>query len=237
MNIRIFGKTIHYTTQGAGKPLLLVHGWGGSGESLKTLADLASKKYQTILLDLPGFGKSDPPNPEWGIGGYAKVVAEFLKKLNLTKINYFGHSFGGTIGIYLAAKHPELFDALVISAAPFKRNKKVIRSFRSIRAFTPNWMRLLFYRVFFPDSDLPKFPHLEKNFRRIVRQNLRSSAKKISIPTLILWGEDDTYVPVTFATDLNKLIKNSRLKIFPGVRHGLPLYHPELVYGEIEKFL
>ena len=76
----IRGKQLHYDITGINRkgedPILLVHGWGGSAESLSPLAKILSTSNKVILVDLPGFGKSDLPDINWGVEEYTEVVAD-----------------------------------------------------------------------------------------------------------------------------------------------------------------
>ena len=89
----IAGKQLRYEVVGSGlpagrqdEPILLVHGWGGSSESLAPLGKLLSKKYKVILLDLPGFGKSDLPDSSWGVEEYTNVLVNLLESLKVKKV-------------------------------------------------------------------------------------------------------------------------------------------------------
>lgn len=235
------GKKIYYELEGSGAPILLVHGWGGSAASLRPLAKLLADHYRTILVDLPGFGQSDNPDPDWGIGEYSRNLVAFTRSLGLTGITFIGHSLGGSLGIYVAAHHPGVVDKLILIAPSFKRNARhkptfahhVLRRFFGCIPLA----KVLYYKMFYPSSDLLKYPRLESNFRKIVTQDLTADTLKIETPTLVLWGATDTYVQPQDARLLHKNIKGSELRMFEDKGHGLPLFHPEVVTKEIEKFL
>jgi pimeloyl-ACP methyl ester carboxylesterase len=247
MFIEIDGKKIHYEQEGSGAPIIFVHGWGGTINSLRNLAHLASKQYKTTILDLPGFGQSKNPAPDWGVEQYADLVIKFIQKLNLNPVLYFGHSFGGSLGLYISVNKPEIIKKLVLCNSAYKRSQKTSKSVKSIKsqilAKIPFFdkvekpIKYIVYRILFPKSDLIKFPHLESNFRIIMTQDLTDLADKVKTPTLILWGDQDTYTPVAYAYELHKKIKNSQLKVFPDIRHNLPLQYPELVWEEMKNFL
>ena len=246
MYIRIDNRKIHFKKVGNGPPIIFVHGWGGTIYSLHEVAQLASNHYTTYTIDLPGFGKSDNPPSHWGVEGYADVIQLFIKKLNIKKPMYVGHSFGGAIGIYIASHHSEIISSLVLCNSSFKREIKVSQVAKIIKMFPPSvrpllqpvepFIKKIYYRIFQRGSDLMKYPHLELNFRKIVTQDLTSDTKKISIPTLILWGEEDTATPVLWAYELEKNIPGSRLVVYPGIRHNLPLKLPTDVWGQIDAF-
>jgi len=247
MYIQIHNRKIHYKKIGSGKPILFVHGWGGTLYSLHKLACLASKKYTSYLIDLPGFGKSDNPPEHWGVEGYAELIKIFIEKVISSKTHYVGHSFGGEIGIYLAAHFPNSICTLTLCNSSFKRQNKVSKVAQMlkwipkeknilIRMMYP-YIKKLYYTIIKKQSDLIKYPHLEKNFRKIVTQDLTSDTNKIHHPTLILWGELDTYTPVIWAYELEKNISKSILHVFPEVGHNLPIRYPERVWQKINDFL
>ena len=240
-------RNIHYEVYGKGKPMVFVHGWGGSVTSLRKLAKMCSKHRKCYLIDLPGFGKSEHPDPSWGVEEYAAIVFEFIQALSIKKPFYFGHSFGGSLGIFLAAYNPDLFPKLILCGTSYKRTGKqsptavqlnyIVTTYLPFFAGLADIIKPLLYRIFFPQSDYAKYPKLIPNFRKVITHDLSHLPEKISIPTLILWGERDTYTPVEFAHDLDKKITDSKLIIFPFKRHNLPIRYPETIYPEMKSFL
>ena len=212
--------------------MLFVHGWGGSIDSLAPLTRLFTN-HTCVTLDLPGFGKSELPEKDWGVSEYASLLQEFCKKLQLKSVIYFGHSFGGALGIYLSS-HSDLIQKLILCNSSFKRSKV---NKKSIFKFLPFWLKRLIYRILYPNSDSFKYPLIETNFRKIISQDLTEELPKINSSTLILCGEKDTDTPVSLAYELHQKIKGSVLTIVPDVTHGLPLKFPNLVFNEIQKFL
>lgn len=235
MFLSISGKKIYYKIEGSGKPLILIHGWGGSSKSLIKLSNLLSFQFKTILIDLPGFGLSDNPDSDWGVEEYANFLIDFLNQIRIQKTLYFGHSFGGSLGIYLAVRYPKIIDKLILCASSYKRTNKSSR-FSKYFYKSPKIFKKILYKIFFPSSDLFKYPHLESNFRKILSQDLSSYLVMVNQPTLILWGKDDKEIPETRALEAKDKIINVRLKIFPDIGHDLPLKYPQLVAKEILKF-
>ncbi len=246
-NMTLSNKNIHYETYGTGQPILFVHGWGGSIKSLRKLAKLASETHKTYIIDLPGFGKSDNPDPSWGVEEYAAVVTAFIAEQKLNNLIYFGHSFGGSLGIYLTAQHQAPVKKLILCASSYKRTGKssavAVRINRIVETYLPffshTWkvIKPLLYRIFFPNSDYGKYPHLIPNFRKIVTHDLTPLVNQITVPTLLLWGERDTYTPVALADELEATINGSKKVIFPFKRHNLPIRYPEVVYEKMKPFL
>ena len=242
MIAQINGKKLHYELSGNGVPILLVHGWGGSFKSLFRLHQLLSGKYKSILIDLPGFGESDNPDPEWGVGKYASHITTFIEYLGLGPVFYFGHSFGGAIGIYIASHNDKFIQKLILCNSAFKRKpRRANRGGESNKIFKNSLiyplLKKIYYRVFYPDSDILVAPHLESNFRKIVKEDLTPDITNIRKSTLVLWGEQDKTTPVEWGRELHEKIKNSTLKIFPEARHGLPLKYPEKIFPIISEFI
>lgn len=237
MTLKINGKLLNYKSLGQDTPFLLVHGWGGSSKSLEPLAKLLSSQYKAITIDLPGFGKSDNPDSDWGIDEYAKALVEFIDKLKLKPVFFFGHSFGGALGLFLAVNYPDYIKKLIICGASYKRNLPKTAKISRFFSWLPSTLKKTIYKIIFPQSDLYKVTLLEKNFRKIVGQDLTPILPKVKLPTFILWGSEDKETPLSHAHELNKKIKNSKLKIFPQIGHNLPLIHPQAVEEEIIKFI
>jgi len=237
MKIEIDGKQIFYDKVGSGKPILFVHGWGGTRLSLKKLADSLSPDFSCYLADLPGFGCSSAPEKNWGIEEYSELLIEFINKIGVKPVILFGHSFGGAIGIYMAYMYPEYFSKIVLSGASYIRrgsNEKTDVS-RIQKILQP--LRRLYYKIFYPSSDILKFPNLESNFRKVVSRDLKEESKQIRCKTLLLWGGDDIETPLNDAYILNRNIKGSVLKVYGSVGHELPVYYSELIVKEIRRFI
>lgn len=242
MDIFVLGKKIHYTRIGEGRTVLFVHGYGGSSASLSGVARILSDSFDCICIDLPGFGRSDNPDPQWGIPEYAHLVSEFIRELRLNDVVYVGHSFGGSLGIYIMSLGNPLIANLVLCDTSFKR--EVVKSRISrFKQFIPAFLReqrllkRLIYRICLPNSDIGKYMHLEQNFRRIIQQDLTDRLSLISCPTLLLWGREDSVTPLTFAAILHKNIKGSHLEICDSAGHGLPLRNPQWVAEHIIRFV
>lgn len=228
--------------QGRGEKILFVHGWGGSINSFKTISDALSKKYLTINLSLPGFGNSDLPEKNWGTAEYADCIVCFLQQLKIKKIIYVGHSFGGSLGIYLASTFPDLISKLVLIAPSYKRTA-LAQSQPSIlnQIFSKipagKTIRRILYRTLYPKSDIWKYPQLESNFRKIITEDLTDRLNKIKAKTLIIWGVSDRETPISHVFELEKAVTTSKLVTVPNASHGLPLQNPDILTQEINTFL
>jgi len=242
MKVFLFqGKKVLYKEFGEGQIILLLHGWGGSSESLYNLGLELSKSYKVIIPDLPGFGKSDMPEKDWGIEEYSQCIVELTKSLSQSPIILFGHSFGGAVSLFLARKYPEVVEKLIVCAPSYKREKKQKNEKEHSsavellkKALFP--VRYVKYKLFHRNSDLMKVPKLEPNYKKIISQDLTPLMKGIKTKTLIIGGGQDKDVPLWHLEELSSLIADSKLKIYPDSTHGLPLKDPRSVALDITNF-
>lgn len=226
----------------AAHTLLFLHGWRSSRDVWVPLTSLlADQLTSCYALDFPGFGQSQVPIQTMTVGDYAEVVAEFIKKLDLKNVIIVGHSFGGRVGIKLAANYPELVSKLVlVDSAGFPTNKnktsilgfgaKIVKPF-----FKPKFMQGLRRKIYksIGSEDYLATPELQKTYVNVIREDLSEDMKKISCPTLIVNGENDKDTPVEFGKKMNSLIQNSKFIIIPNAGHFSFLDQPE----EFEKVL
>ena len=159
MKLDLNEKTVNYEINGRGEPVLLVHGWGGSSKSLQALARLLSEKFRTITLDLPGSGLSSNPDPDWAVGEYAKFLINIIDNLKIKPVVFFGHSFGGALGIYIAANYPTYIKKLVVSGASYKRTKQSSSLLSKLLKGLPPGVKRLIYKIIY----LLKFTAVLKN--------------------------------------------------------------------------
>ncbi len=254
--IAVRGLDVHYTEIAAvpdmsapsttHPTLVFLHGWGGTLASLYELASSIAPHSRKILIDIPGFGRSQippgTPQSAWGVGEYAKHIETFMELLHIQKPLLCGHSFGGALALYLAA-HIQT-TGLVVIAPSWKRDPVVGEGrglFSELRSTVgqhiPLRIKKILYRILYPHSDFMHFPALAYHFKRIVRQDLSSSADAITIPTMIVWGVEDRATPVSHAHELKKHIAHAALELVTGAGHNLPIRSPDIVRDRVEPFL
>jgi len=230
--------------------LLILPGWQGSKASWQNFINLAQTDFEVYCFDLPCFGEEPCPEEVWGIENYADFVLEKIKRLNLHKPVMLGHSFGGAIAAYLVASQQGEFSRLILTGpAIFRQSKSLKKIIFFPLAKLGNFifsmpvlnkysglMKKILYRL--ANSDYNETSGIKREiYKKITGQDLSQTVRKINLPTLIIWGEKDGYVPVGQGKKLAKLISDSRLKIIPGGKHGLHLQMPEKLYGIIKNFL
>lgn len=228
------GLTYGYEVSGdpAGPPVLILHGWGGQIESMVNVAaGLAARGYAVHVLDLPGFGRSAPP-PEspsvWGVPEYARFTAAYIESAKLGRPHLIGHSFGGRISIILGADYSGQVGKIVLTSSagvltpPTLRDKLVGAGKAALQLPGLNLLYKPISNVAkqtIGSDDLRAAGVLEPVFRKVVTQDLVPYAARISAPTLLIWGDQDTATPLWQAQTLEKTIPDAGLVVFQGAGH------------------
>jgi pimeloyl-ACP methyl ester carboxylesterase len=117
--IEVNGVRIHYVERGAGRPLVLFHGNGSMIQDFESsgLIELAAENYRVIVFDRPGYGHSDRPrNVVWTPAAQAELFFEVLQQLGVHSALVLGHSWGASVAVSLALKHPQFVDALILAS-------------------------------------------------------------------------------------------------------------------------
>src|SRR5689334_2350442 len=112
--LTVNGLRLHYTVAGAGPDIVFVHGWASSRRMWTAFLPDLTRDFRCWVLDLPGFGDSEKPDPNWySIPNFTATVLAFMHQHHLEKVHLVGHSMGGMIVLNLAAKHPEVVERVV----------------------------------------------------------------------------------------------------------------------------
>lgn len=112
--ISVAGHQIRFTEKGAGPPLVLLHGMGGSLEWWEYNLDFFSSKYRTIAFDFPGFGFSSKSGIDFSEDAAPNFMVSFLDVFQLSKASLIGNSMGGLFAFLTAANQPDRVDRLVL---------------------------------------------------------------------------------------------------------------------------
>lgn len=218
----------NYKKSGEGKNIILLHGWGCDLHIFDNLHNLLKQHFTVYSIDLPGFGKTDQPQTAWTIEDYAEFVEKFIELNSIDSPILFGHSFGGRISIVIGSRM-QLNKIVLIGSAGikphrgmkyylkvyiFKAGKHVLNLIRKNDQLLNKWRKI------FGSSDYKNTSGImQKVFVNVVNQDLKNYMPKINVPTLLIWGENDTATPVKDARIMEKLIPNSGLVILKNCGH------------------
>jgi len=236
----VFGRTVKYYDVGSGPPLVMLHGIGGDADEWAFCFEPLSQSHRVIAPDMLGFGRSDKPAMEYTIAGFVEVVEQFLKALNLDRVNLLGESLGGWIASAFALDFPQVVDKLILvdAAGVWGDITSLAIDVRvSTHAHLREVFRLLFHNKDLATDALVDYGyqlHLERGDGPTIDSILRNTPKErlddvisgIRMPTLILWGEQDEMIPLRVGQNLHKLIRDSELVVIPECGHLPELEKP-----------
>ena len=117
--VSVDGVRLHYVDRGSGEPIVLLHGNGSTIQDFASsgLIEMASEKHRVIAFDRPGFGHSARPRGTvWTPEAQAELVHHALKQIGITRAKVFGHSWGASVAVALALKHPEFVANLILAS-------------------------------------------------------------------------------------------------------------------------
>jgi pimeloyl-ACP methyl ester carboxylesterase len=215
-----------------GPPILMLHGWGQSLNSLRLLGELLSAYRKVYLIDLPGFGKTPKPLDDWGTIEYAQRILQYMDENGMQQADLLGHSFGGRICLRLASNYPQRVSKLIlIGSHGLKLRTSVKKRFyglavsrlgRLLKAADKLFKSNYFEQWFVPrfgSHDYKNAGPMRNSLVKTVNEDQSDSIACISAPSLILCGEKDTETPPEMAQHLHKHIRNSQLIFLPGKDH------------------
>ncbi len=220
MLITVKNSNINYIQYGSGQDIVLLHGWGQNIEMMKPLGD-NFPNYRITILDFPGFGESSPLTEPLTIYNYVEILEEVLKKLKVKTPIIMGHSFGGRVAIVYSSKN--IVKKLVLFGTPCIREKK--KSYKEVLLKKvkqlPGMNKLgELAKNYIGSTDYKNAsPILRETLVNVVNQDLSDDAKKITCPTLLIWGTLDEAALVEDARKLEKILVDGALIELEGYTH------------------
>jgi pimeloyl-ACP methyl ester carboxylesterase len=223
-------------------PIVLIHGWGGSIQSLKQLHEqLAIQVTNPIYsIELPGMGKTPMPKDVMNTFDYASYLYTFISKHIERPVILVGHSFGGKMAISFNLHFSEYIEkTILINASGLKPNNSLKKSVgKFVSKNIPDSLKSnekvksFAYKYILRERDYLNAGKLKESFALIVDEHFDTKVSAITSPALIVWGKNDTYVPVWMGYKFKELIHDSKLVIVPDAKHDLPISQPKIV-GQI----
>ncbi len=240
MIAEIDGLKINYRDEGSGPLLVLLHGWGSNVDLFDGIFKFASKKYHVVGMDMPGFGKSDEPKEAWAVNDFVDFVIEFIKELypDEKEIMFLGHSMGGRVIIKLVGTKTDaergfsiprviLTDSAGIKPVQsskqsgrtkrYKFYKSVLTKTGIAKAF-PGTIEAL-QKKFGSADYAAASPIMRQSLVKVVNEDLAPYMPKVSMPALLIWGDQDTATPLSDGQQMEKLMPEAGLAVIPGAGH------------------
>lgn len=254
----IGGLSIHYKDEGPrGAPvLLMVHGSESSVKTWDRITQVLKARYRIVRFDLPGYGLSQGTTDE-----AARTMAPtdlpigLLDRLGVKKVTFVGVSSGGTMGMYLAARRPDMVERLILSNTPSDpvdtSHLVLTQSFIDAQARAKDsgfrdqgfWDEFLSYFA----GDAKRISAQTRKeyydfYRRVPEKNLIAliarigdgkqaavEMAKVTKPTLLLWGTADPLLPESALNAITRYLANAKISkvMMPDVGHYPPLEVPD----------
>ncbi|GAB4038344.1 alpha/beta fold hydrolase [Spirosoma jeollabukense] len=219
-NIR--GFRMYYEIYGAGKPLLFIHGNGGSINNFKNQIPYFAKNYKVIAVDSRAQGKSADTSDSLTYEMMADDFNALLNQLHLDSCYVVGWSDGGIDGLLLAMRHPEKVKKLAITGANLWPDTTAIESglFHSIVSTNDSLAKV---------SPTPAVKAQKKLLNLMVLHPHISTAdlKQVRCPTLVIGGDHDVILP-KHTLVIAEAIPKSYLWILPNSGHSTLIHYKDL---------
>ena len=243
--VEVDGLMINYDVQGEGEPLLLIPYTSADHACWAFQLPAYTEQFNCIAIDLPGSGESDKPPGPYSTEGHADQVAAFLGAIGIERAHVAGMSFGGAVGIHLAARHPGRVRSLSLHSAWHASDdylKTVVEQWRTLAPALPTVADVVIQGIFpwcfTPEMyvERPEFVDTLVEFVRgrpaqpldaflsqtdaVIAHDASAALSEIDAPTLITFGARDLVCSTRFAEPLNNGIAGSELVIFEHLSHA-----------------
>lgn len=241
----------------AGKCVVLLHGWGSSAELMKPIARMLDDRYQVVNVDLPGHGRTPPPDVPIGVEECAELVSAVIEKESRGDVTIVAHSNGGRIALFMASDDRfagRINRLVLISPSGIRPTRGLKVRFRSVvalclkapfmllsgryRSQGLDWLRESFIWRMLGSSDYRELSGvMRETFVKTVNYFVDDRIARISVPTLIFRGDRDTAVSASQIEKLVSGIPDAGAVTLKGAGHYGYLDDPAAVRAGMRHFL
>lgn len=235
-SVQINDIEMYYEEYGDGKPMLLLHGFGGCSQNWHPFTDKLSEHYRLIIVDLRGHGYSTNPENKFTHQQAANDVLLLLEKLGVNHFSAMGMSTGGMVLLHMATSQPSRIDSMVLisTTTHFTEQARTIMRRASFDTMPQEVQEM--YRECAKRGDeqirqlisqFNAFPenHDDMNF---TQQDL----SVIKVRTLVVHGDRDNFFPVEIPVSIYRSLPNAALWIIPDGDH-VPIYDTNVPFTSI----
>ncbi|MDT4891555.1 MAG: hypothetical protein QOE97_590 [Pseudonocardiales bacterium] len=248
------GADIHYDVQGTGEPVLLVAGTGYAGATWHPdFVDSLAANHTVVTFDHRGTGQSSGSEGPYSTELFARDALAVLDAAALGPAHVVGHSMGGRVAQWIAIERPASVASLVLASTGAGAPTRVdagrvgipIATVQGLldkgyRDFIADAQRRTFFTDRYADADgpmvewlltaylesRPPLPDYLKHVQARQAHCARGDIERISVPTLIVVGAEDTHTGATGShfeqsMELSRLIEGSVVTVLPGLKHGI----------------
>lgn len=226
-----------YVQLGSGTPIIILHGLMGGLSNFQGVADLfPTKGYQVIIPELPIY---DQPLLKTTVKNFAKYLYDFMEHVGFEQAIILGNSLGGHIGLLFTKLHPEKVKALVITGSsglyesamgdgyPKRGDYDYIKAKAEEVFYDPAVAtKEIVDEVFATVNNRIKLVKTLAIAKSAIRHNMAKDLPKMTNPTCIIWGKNDTVTPPNVADEFNRLLPDSDLFWIDKCGHAPMMEHP-----------
>lgn len=236
-----------FIDQGQGETLLLLHGLFGALSNWDGVISHFSNRYRVVIPMLPIY---DMPILNASINGLVSYVKDFVNYLKLDNMTLLGNSLGGHVGLVYALQHGNSVKRMVLtgSSGLFENSMGGSYPKRGSFEYVKERIEYTFYdpktataeliqEVFDTTKSIQRSLRIVSIAKSAQRHNLAGDLVNIKVPTLLVWGLNDTITPPLVAYEFHRLIKNSELRFIDKCCHAPMMEHPVQFNEVVDEFL
>lgn len=226
-----------YIEEGSGPNLVFLHGLFGALSNWDSVINEFQDKFRIIIPMLPIY---DLPFRKVGLDALVDHLEGFIDLKKLDDINLMGNSLGGHLGLIYTLKREEKVKKLILTGSSGLFENAMGGSFpkRGSYEYVKERAEYTFYdpksiseeyiqEIFETTKSIPKCLNIVAIAKSAQRHNMANEIPKIKVPTLLIWGLNDTITPPRVAHDFNRLIPNATLKFIDKCCHAPMMEQPE----------
>jgi len=236
-----------YIDEGEGQPMILLHGLFGALSNWESVVHTFSNNYRVLIPLLPVY---DMPLRQSGLDGLVDHLEKFVELKSLDNMILIGNSLGGHVGLIYTLSHQKTVNKLVLAGSSGLFENTMGGSFpkRGSYEYIKERIEYTFYdpktatkelidEVFETTKSIPKCLRIVAMAKSAQRHNMAKELHKIKVPTLLVWGLNDTITPPMVAHEFNKLIPNSELCFIDKCCHAPMMERAEEFNTILKKYL
>ncbi|GAB3543837.1 alpha/beta fold hydrolase [Spirosoma fluminis] len=236
-----------YVDEGEGEVFLLLHGLFGALSNWDSVINTFADRYRVVIPLLPIY---EMPIRQASLEGLVAFIEKFVAQKSLTDMTLLGNSLGGHLAILYTFKHPEQVRRLVLTGSSGLFENGMGGSFpkRGSYDYIAERVAYTFYdpkvaskelidEVFEITSSIPKCMSIVGIAKSAQRNNVAKDLHQIQVPTLLVWGLNDTITPAEVGHEFNRLIAHSKLYFIDRCCHAPMMECPNRFNELLEDWL
>jgi pimeloyl-ACP methyl ester carboxylesterase len=237
----LHGLKMYYEIQGAGRPLVLLHGGLCTIDTcFGKLRPLLTKNWKTVAVELQGHGHTADVDRPLSFEQMADDAAALLRQLKIEKADFLGYSVGGGVALQIAMRYPELMRKLVVIGTIYSNDGLIPGLLENFKTMKPEDIPAVFREAYAKEAPDPKqWPTLVSKVMKLGLEfkGLRpEDVQSIKIPILVMIGDADIVRP-EHAVQMFRLFPHAQLAVLPLTDHFSPVTRADWIAPMIETFL